>query len=108
MLTRLTYASQISPSVSSSDIDELVVHAASFNKSRQITGIIAIEDGNICQTLEGPTDEVSALFHRIRLDGRHTGVVELERKPIQKRRFEDWGMARGRMVEIVKMAFGDV
>ena len=105
MLMRLTYSSQLTPDVTAGKLDSLIARAAARNRSLGITGILAVENNRICQILEGPVDEVALLYERIKVDLRHVGVVELDRREIGSRRFQDWGMARGRMIEIVELAF---
>lgn len=105
MLMRLAYSSQLVPEVTPRKLDALIASAATRNKTLKITGILAVEENRICQILEGPVDEVALLYERIKLDLRHVGVVELDRRQIVSRRFQNWGMARGRMIEIVELAF---
>jgi hypothetical protein len=48
---------------------------------------------------------VERLFASIQRDERHYGVVELDVSAIDKPGFEDWGMVRRPMVDIVTLAF---
>jgi hypothetical protein len=100
MLIRLAYTSTFRPHVTDADVDEITSKAAAFNKQHSITGILAVEGERVCQILEGPKEAVERLFASIQRDERHYGVVELD-----KPGFEDWGMVRRPMVDIVTLAF---
>jgi len=103
-LIRLAYTSRLSPMVTDADINDLAARAAVFNRAHAITGVLAIENGMVCQILEGPEDDVRALFGSICRDPRHSGIVELTSYPIDRPYYEDWGMARKPMIDIVIMS----
>ncbi len=105
MLIRLAYTSTFRPHITDADIDAITKKAAAFNRQHAITGILAVEGERVCQILEGPKEAVESLFESIRRDPRHHGVVELDVSEIDKPHFEDWGMARRPMVDIVTLAF---
>lgn len=87
------------------DIDVLVGRAAAFNKAHGITGILALEGSRVCQVLEGPAETIESLFASIKKDKRHSGVSQIGCAPIDEPFFEDWGMVRRPMVDIVTMAY---
>jgi hypothetical protein len=103
-LIRLTYVSTLRSNVTASDVDEIVTGAARFNKAHGITGILAIDKSRVCQILEGPAEIVGRLFASIERDRRHSGVTEIERHTIDAASFEDWGMVRRDMIDIVLLA----
>ena len=103
-LIRLAYTSRLNPSVTEADIDGLAASAAAFNRDHGITGVLAIENRMVCQILEGPDAAVRALFASICRDPRHSGIVELTAHPIEAPYYEDWGMARTAMIDIVIMS----
>lgn len=105
MPLRIVYVSSLQPNVTEEELNGLVEAAAAFNKAHGITGILAIQDRQVCQILEGPDEELEALFRSIRHDARHSGIVELVRIPIEKSSFDAWGMARRPMFDMVTMAF---
>jgi hypothetical protein len=105
MLQRIVYVSTLEPHVSQDDIAALVDKAAAFNKAHGITGVLAFEDRRVCQILEGPEAAVEALFRSICKDSRHTGVTEIVNVPIDAVTFDDWGMVRRRMIDMVISAF---
>lgn len=103
-LIRLTYVSTLQPEISNADIDDLVTRAATFNKSHSITGVLAIDNQRVCQILEGAKQDVERLFISIRNDQRHHTVTEIETRTIEACGFEDWGMVRRDMVDMVMYA----
>ena len=105
MPLRIVYFSTLEPHVTEADIGDLVEKAAAFNKAHGITGLLAIEDRRVCQILEGPEPAVEALFRSISKDARHTGVAEIVHVPIKAVIFEDWGMVRRPMIDMVMAAY---
>ncbi len=105
MQLRLVYTSTFKPHISDDDIADLVDKAAAFNKQHGITGVLAVENLRVCQILEGATEVVDALFSSIRRDPRHGSVNLLDRHEIEKPHFQDWGMVRRPMIDIVTIAF---
>jgi hypothetical protein len=105
MPLRIVYVSTLKPDFDQSELAELVDKAAAFNRYKNITGVLAIEDNRVCQILEGPEAELSALYKRIESDTRHAGVTLLTRDVIDVVTFPDWGMARRQMADMVVSAF---
>jgi hypothetical protein len=103
-LIRLTYVSTLQPQISDADIDGLVSRAATFNKSQGITGVLAIDNQRVCQILEGAKQDIERLFLAIRNDQRHHTVTEIETRAIEASSFENWGMVRRDMVDMVMYA----
>lgn len=106
-MIRLTYASTLDPDTTMVDVEEIVAHSARRNVERAITGILAIEDHNVCQILEGPAESVLPLYDLIRADSRHVGVVELDRRAISERSFPNWAMTRRPMFDVVMLVYAD-
>ena len=104
-MLRIVYVSTLEPDVSEDDIADLVDKAAAFNKAHGITGVLALKDRRVCQILEGPEAAVAALFRSIGRDPRHSRVTEIVNVPIDAVTFEDWGMVRRRMIDMVISAF---
>ena len=92
VLTTLIYRSQLKLSCQSSALRELVEHARIRNASLNITGVLLAKGTDVLQILEGSEESVVKLFHKIRDDKRHSGVVELMRDYGPRRRFENVGM----------------
>ena len=92
MLTTLIYRSQLNLSRPSTELRELVERARIRNASLNITGVLLAKGSDVLQILEGSEESVLKLFHKIRDDKRHSGVVELMRDYGPRRRFEHVGM----------------
>ncbi|CAM8223649.1 MULTISPECIES: diguanylate phosphodiesterase [Enterobacter] len=92
MLTTLIYRSQLNLSRPSTELRELVARARGRNANLNITGVLLAKGSDVLQILEGSEESVVKLFHKIRDDKRHTGVVELMRDYGPRRRFENVGM----------------
>lgn len=107
MPVRIVYVSTLQPAITDEEIEAMVEKAAAFNKSQDITGILAFEGRRVCQILEGPAESVEALFASITRDPRHEGVVEIVRAPIGEVSFDGWGMVRRPMIDMVMAAFAD-
>jgi len=105
LLTRIVYLSTLSERTTSQDIDAIVERAALFNREQEVTGMIALEDRQVCQILEGPAHAVDYLYVSIKQDDRHFGVTELARHRIFHTSFERWGMVRRPMIDMVRLAF---
>ncbi|MBY6204932.1 BLUF domain-containing protein [Halomonas denitrificans] len=58
------------------------------NRNGSISGLLHFAEGRFFQYLEGPADEVDALYARICRDDRHTEVRRLTRRPLARRRFD--------------------
>lgn len=106
-LLRLSYVSTLRPHVTVADIDALIADAAAFNKTHDITGILAIDGDRICQILEGPQEAVDSLYASIQQDDRHHGITTIVHQPIEKTAFEAWGMVRRDMVDIAIYAMAN-
>lgn len=92
MLTTLIYRSQLNLSHPSTELRELVERARGRNVKLNITGVLLSKGSDVLQILEGSEESVVRLFHTIRQDPRHSGVVELMRDYGPRRRFENVGM----------------
>lgn len=89
---RLYYVSTACPDLGEDDIKSLVDAAAAKNQRLGITGALAYDGERFAQILEGAKAEVSALMNAIRADGRHSGVVVMDEKPVQRRIYEGWAL----------------
>ncbi|WP_368529237.1 diguanylate phosphodiesterase [Enterobacter cloacae] len=92
MLTTLIYRSQLNLSCRSAELSALVERARIRNTNQNITGVLLSNGSDVMQILEGSEESVVKLFHKIRDDQRHSGVVELMRDYGPRRRFNNAGM----------------
>jgi hypothetical protein len=91
-LERIVYASTASPGLKEADLQRILNVSQSNNHERFITGYLVARNGHFMQLIEGPPDEISVLYERIRRDPRHAGVVTLLREAVNTRAFPDWSM----------------
>lgn len=92
VLTTLIYRSQLNLSSRSAELRALVERARIRNTNQNITGVLLSNGSDVMQILEGSEESVVKLFHKIRDDQRHSGVVELMRDYGPRRRFNNAGM----------------
>lgn len=92
VLTTMIYRSQLNLSCRSAELRALVERARIRNTNQNITGVLLSNGSDVMQILEGSEESVVKLFHKIRDDQRHSGVVELMRDYGPRRRFNNAGM----------------
>jgi hypothetical protein len=92
---QLIYRSRATSPPTEADLQQLLNQARAHNAQAHITGLLLYRDGCYVQVLEGPEDEVRAVFVRILRDPRHTQVVTLSEGLGPARRFPEWSMALG-------------
>lgn len=107
MFVRLVYTSILDRSVTNDQIEELISEAAASNQRLGVTGVIGIEDGRVCQVIEGPYAVIMRLFASIRSDERHSDVTKIAQVDDENRRFPDWTMVRRPMIEIIIDAYSE-
>ncbi|MBY5934668.1 BLUF domain-containing protein [Tateyamaria omphalii] len=90
-LTRLVYYSQRNPS-ESLDSQELIETCQRNNKRMNLTGMLHYNGDHFLQVIEGGRVEVSALYHRISRDPRHSNIILLSCTDARERIFPTWSM----------------
>lgn len=91
-LHRLVYRSSATIFLSESDLGPLFTKSRAWNTAHGLTGLLLYCNGELLQVLEGPADEVHAIFARIRCDARHAHITKLADGPVDQRCFADWSM----------------
>lgn len=99
MLVRLMYASRATDELGNDGLNAILRTSRSSNSAHGITGVLCFcATGRMfLQTLEGGRSAVSALYHRIAADPRHTQVELLSFEEIGERRFGGWSMGQVNM-----------
>jgi len=92
-LVRLIYASRATKPMSMGDMVAMLDAASEHNRVRGLTGILAFDQETFLQILEGSSQEVNSLYHRIARDPRHQRLTLLGYGELIEREFADWGMA---------------
>lgn len=93
MLIQLVYLSHTHELWDDDQLAELLLQAQKKNEVLDITGALVYHDGNFIQLLEGPEENVLAVYEKIKNDHRHDGINTLIQAPIEKREFPNWSMA---------------
>ncbi|UWX95108.1 diguanylate phosphodiesterase [Enterobacter mori] len=92
MLTTIIYRSHICEDVPVKALEEMVAAANRKNRHSDVTGILLFNGTHFFQLLEGPVDNVTAIYQQICRDPRHHNVVELMCDHGPSRRFGNVGM----------------
>lgn len=92
MLTTIIYRSHICEDVPVKALEEMVAAANSKNRHSNVTGILLFNGTHFFQLLEGPLEDVTAIYQNICRDTRHHNVVELLSDHGPNRRFGNVGM----------------
>lgn len=92
MLTTIIYRSHICDDVPVKALETMVAAADSKNRQSDVTGILLFNGTHFFQLLEGPVENVTAIYEQICRDPRHHNVVELMRDHGPSRRFGNVGM----------------
>lgn len=91
ILTRLVYYSQRNPSERLS-VDDLIDACRRNNARAYITGMLHYNGDHFLQVLEGGRAEVSAIYHRIARDPRHSNIILISCQDVRERMFPTWSM----------------
>ena len=91
-LVSLIYASRSTESFAEHEIPDLLQQIRIANAKQQITGMLLYIRGFFLQVLEGPPEQVDAVFSKLQGDKRHTQVRLISREPVPERAFEGWNM----------------
>ncbi len=90
-LTRLVYYSQRNPS-EKLDTADLIATCRRNNARLNLTGMLHYNGDHFIQVIEGGRVEVSALYHAIARDPRHSNIILLSCEDVRERIFPDWSM----------------
>ncbi|KTE17261.1 BLUF domain-containing protein [Sphingopyxis sp. H115] len=88
----VTYVSVADPLIREEDIAAILVSARRNNIRDELTGALVYNGRNFLQLLEGPAERVDACLAVIRADPRHSGMIEVRRRPVETRDFAEWAM----------------
>ncbi len=91
-VTQLVYTSRSMCAVDDTVLAAIQEVAIRHNREHDITGILMYGGGRFIQLLEGPLDDVNALYECIERDERHTDLSIVYRTVATERYFPDWSM----------------
>ena len=94
-LQQLVYQSKVTVPFTVEQLEHLLRPWRAYNHSQHITGLLLYGDDDIIQVIEGPADNVHALYQTIAADARHYDVITLADGPIPERAFAEWSMGFG-------------
>lgn len=89
---RLVYYSEPTQLLDQNDIRAILEHSITFNKVKDITGVLVYNENYFMQLLDGERDEVNALYNRIIQDSRHKNVRLIHYGSLVGQRFTEWSM----------------
>ncbi|RZM07873.1 MAG: BLUF domain-containing protein [Pedobacter sp.] len=100
MLYLIMYVSVVSEDTFKKELQDILSVSRSWNKSHRITGILAYIEGKLShitycrfiQVIEGPEEEIKAIFEKIKNDKRHSQISVLKEGPTSFRNFATWEM----------------
>ncbi|MEL6622182.1 MAG: BLUF domain-containing protein [Pseudomonadota bacterium] len=90
-LTRIIYYSERNASTSL-DVRQIIAASHRNNGRDNITGFLHYNGYYFLQVLEGGRASVSACYHRISQDPRHTNIVLISAEDVRERLFPSWSM----------------
>jgi len=90
-LTRIIYYSERNSSASL-DTRQIISASHRNNGRDSITGFLHYNGYYFLQVLEGGRAAVSACYHRIAQDPRHTNIVLISAEDVRERLFPTWNM----------------
>ena len=99
-LCRLIYFSSVSSHLQESDLDDILAESIKRNERDGITGLLAYDQFNFMQVLEGEEDAVNRLYLGITADPRHQDVRLIQYEQIDHQQFDDWAMALAKLPEV--------
>lgn len=91
---RLFYVSTANPGVTNETLEQITENSRKNNIEKKISGVLAFNGFNFAQVLEGEEKDVLELYETIRQDDRHSGVILISQKPVDKRVYNSWGLER--------------
>lgn len=88
----LIYLSKATKQFDFAQLRNISQSAQSNNSHLDISGMLLFSGDHFLQVLEGPSERLELLFHKIKQDDRHTDIEVILRSPIEKRLFGSWAM----------------
>lgn len=106
-LERLIYVSRATRrSDSLLNLAEILAVSQRNNARDDLTGALAVHDGQYLQVVEGRREPLDQLLNRLTRDPRHEIIAVLARRAIDRREFGEWTMASARISPELAGALG--
>ncbi len=90
MLTTICYISSADKKLGQNELNQLFNNAKINNSKFDISGILIHQDGNFLQILEGENEKIDEVYQRIKLDNRHSNILQIINHPITSSIFEGY------------------
>ncbi len=90
MLKTISYVSTAHPTLTDSDINELLETVKERNNAYNITGILMYSSGNFFQVIEGQRDILLEVYEKIKLDQRHFNLIKIFDREIADTSFSEY------------------
>ncbi len=97
LIKQLVYASRQAVEFDGLRLVSLLYTARDRNVALDITGVLLYSNGTFVQCLEGPPENVDAIYAKICLDKRHRELVVLQSIDTNERHFQSWMMGCAKM-----------
>jgi len=104
MLSQLVYVSNRKETCSKEEIKKILDSCKRNNPSLNITGVLLYSDDKFIQLVEGDSNEINALYERIKTDERHQNCVMIYNAPISEKTFPSWHMG-SKKIDLGKLSF---
>lgn len=89
---QLIYASEVAGTLTLDTVAAILNRATTHNAAKKISGFLCFDRKHFLQVLEGDTDSVNQLYHRIAQDRRHKNLTLISFGEIPAREFPEWSM----------------
>jgi hypothetical protein len=89
---QLVYESSATVGLTANQLQHLLPAFRARNHAAGISGLLLYGEANIMQVLEGPAEQVHAVYQRITRDSRHYNVCVLADGQVPVRAFGEWSM----------------
>ena len=91
-MLQVIYVSKATRKFSGKELIDLLKVSRENNGPVDVTGILLYHNESFLQVLEGPEENVEAVYEKIQKDPRHTNFLLLLRRTIEKKEFGNWSM----------------
>lgn len=98
-IKQLVYASRQAVEFDGLRLVSLLYTARDRNAALDIAGVLLYSNGLFVQCLEGPPENVDAMYAKICLDPRHQEIVVLQSIDTDERHFQRWMMGCAQVSE---------
>ena len=86
----ICYISTATPGFNNKEIENLLAEWRDKNSNKDIKGILLFSEGHFFQVLEGEKEKVLALYYSIMEDPRHSNIIQVMGKDINKGSLDDY------------------